>query len=216
MGPMAAIVDIYLPAPAPPPAAKKMLAPEPAKKAVKIGPKVLDGYAGDYRLGTGQVLNISRSGSDLVLSIPGQKFTLTPLSETEFLFDLAGATLMFQKDKEGKVRQLVFSQGGNDLPAPRIVLWKPGVEELTDYAGSYSNDELNLRFAVELRDGALVIKAPGQGDVRLAPDEKDKFLSTWRAMPKIVFQRDDQNRVTGFSIESAPLRDLVFRKDGQA
>jgi len=207
------IINIYLPAPPPPATAKKTPPPAPAKKAVKVSPKVIDEYAGDYRLGTGQVLNISRAGSDLILSIPGQKFTLIPLSETEFLFDLAGATLVFQKDKEGKVRQLVFSQGGNDLPAPKIVLWKPAVEELKDYAGSYSNDELNLRFAVELKGGALVLKAPGQEDVRLAPDEKEKFLSTWRAMPKIVFQRDDQNRVTGFSIESAPVRDIVFKKD---
>jgi hypothetical protein len=28
----------------------------------------------------------------------------------------------------------------------------------------------------------------------------------------IVFQRDDQNRVTGFIIDSDPVRDLVFKK----
>jgi len=32
-------------------------------------------------------------------------------------------------------------------------------------------------------------------------------------IPLVIFQRDGQNRVTGFIINNDPLRDLVFKKD---
>ena len=90
---------------------------------------------------------------------------------------------------------------------------KPTPEELKEYAGAYLNEELNLLFSLEVRGEGLVIIPPEQGEVRLAPDEKDHFTSGARAFPMIVFQRDDQNRVTGFIIDSVPVRDLVFKKD---
>ena len=60
--------------------------------------------------------------------------------------------------------------------------------------------------------GGLVLLPPGQAEVRLLPDEKDKFASGARAYPMLVFQRDGQNRLTGFTIENDPVRDLVFKK----
>jgi hypothetical protein len=59
---------------------------------------------------------------------------------------------------------------------------------LDQYAGAYLNEELNLLFGLEVRGEALVIIPPEQGDVRLAPDEKDHFISGARAFPMIVFQ----------------------------
>lgn len=205
------IINIYLPPPAP---AKKAPAPPaaPAKKAVKTSPEKLDRYAGNYRLGPGQVISLSRAGSDLVLSVPGQKFVLTAVSETQFELEVAGATIVFQPDREGKVGQFLWKQGGSEVVAPRIVLVKPTAEELKEYAGGYANDELNLKLAFEVKGGVLVFEAPGQGEVRLAPDEKDRFLSIWRAMPALVFQRDAQGRVVGFIADSDPIKDLVFKK----
>jgi CubicO group peptidase (beta-lactamase class C family) len=210
-----AIIDIFLPSPAPPPAAKKPTPPPaaPAKKAVKVGPEKLDQYAGSYRLGQGQVVGLSREGGDLVLSVPGQKFVLTPLSENEFQLDVAGATLVFQKNAEGKVHQFLWKQGGTEVVAPRIVLVKPTPEELKEYTGTYVNDEVNLRLVLALKGASLVFDAPGQGEVRLTPDEKDRFLSTWRVIPALVFQRDGQGKVSGFSIDSDPVRDLIFKRE---
>jgi hypothetical protein len=206
------IVDIYLPSAAPTPPAKKA-PPAPAKKAVKANPKALDEYAGDYRLGQRQVLTISRAGDQLVLIIPGQKFVLTTLSENEFLLDLADARLAFTKNAGGKVAQMIWKQGGTEQIAPRIVLAKPTPAELKEYVGVYSNDEIDLRLILELKGNTLVLKAPGQADVLLAPDEKDRFTSGWQTAPLLVIQRDSQKRVSGFLIDSDPLRDLIFKKD---
>ena len=94
------IIDVYLPAPAPPLGVKKP-APAAAGKKVKVSPAVLDRYAGQYRFVGTQIFTFGREGDRLVLSVPGQKFVLTTLSESEFLFEPAQARIVFQKDRGG-------------------------------------------------------------------------------------------------------------------
>ncbi len=204
------IADLYLPAASEP---VKKSPPPTSKKTVKVSLEILDSYAGDYRMGPGQVFTISRKGGELILSVPGTSVPLVSLSKTEFLLAFADARIAFQKDKEEKVQRLVWKQGGAEQNAPKIVLVKPGPQELQEFAGSYFNAELGLRYAVELRGDALVMRAPGQDDIRLAPEEKDRFTTSWRIFPTVVFQRDGQNLVAGFVIDSDPVRDLVFKKN---
>ena len=204
------IADIYLPAPVEP---VKKTPPAAAGKAVKVSPKILDSYAGDYRLAPGQVVTIGRKSDQLILSVPGASFPLVSLSKTEFLLAFADARIAFQPDKDGIVRQFVWKQGGAEQAAAKVVLVKPTPQELQEFAGSYFNAELGLRYAVELRGDSLVVKAPGQSEIRLAPDEKDRFTTGSRVLPLAIFQRDGQNRVTGFIIDSDPVRDLIFARD---
>jgi CubicO group peptidase (beta-lactamase class C family) len=204
------IIDIYLPAVAAP---VKKTPPATAKKAVTISGEKLDQNTGDYRLAPNQVFTISRTGDRLNLIAQGMTFPLITLSETEFSLTVAGAQIIFQKNDQGKVHQLVFKQGGMETTARKIVLVKPTPQQLQEYEGAYLNEELNVRYTVELRGDRLVIIVPGQNDFRLAPDEIDRFATGWRVFPMVVFQRDSQNRVTGFTIDSDPVRDLVFRKN---
>jgi hypothetical protein len=205
------IADIYLPAPVEPVTTVKKSPPAAAKKTVKVSPEILDSYAGDYRMAPGQVCTISRKGDQLILSVPGMSFPLVALSKTEFFLGFADARITFQKDKEGKAHQFVWKQGGGEQTAPKIVMVKPTPQELEEFAGSYVNAELDLRYAVELRGDMLIVNAPGQNEIRLAPDEKDRFTTSSRVFPTVIFQRDGQNRVTGFIIDSDPVRDLVFK-----
>ena len=207
------IADIYLPAPVEPVTTVKKSPPAAPKKTVKVSPEILDSYAGDFRMGPGQVFTISRKGDQLILSVPGMSFPLVALSKTEFLLGFADARIAFLKDKEGKVQQFVWKQGGGEQTAPKIVLVKPTPQELEEFAGAYFNAELDLRYAVELRGDTLIVNAPGQNEIRLAPDEKDRFTTSSRVFPMVVFQRDGQNRLTGFIIDSDPVRDLVFKKN---
>jgi len=204
------IIDTYLPAPAEP---VKKSPPAAMKKTVKVSPEILDSYAGDYRMGPGQVYTISRKGDQLIFSVPGMNFSLVPLSKTEFLLAFADARIAFQKNKEGKVQQFVWKQGGGEQTAPKIALVKPTPQELEEFAGAYVNAELDLHYAVELRGDMLIVNAPGQNEIRLAPDEKDHFSTSSRVFPMVIFQRDGQNRVAGFIIDSDPVRDLVFKKN---
>jgi len=205
------IISIYLPPSLPAPAAQKSR-PEPARKAVKVSPQKLDLCAGDYRIGPNRIFSIIRTGGQLFLASGGQKYVLTSLSDTEFLLDFAQARITFQKNKEGKVHQFLWSQGGEDIIAPKVVVVKPTPQELQEFAGAYSNEELGLSYAVELRGEAIVLVASGQSPIRLTPDEKDRFASNSRIVPTVVFQRDGQGRVSGFIIDSDLVRDLVFKR----
>jgi len=204
------IIDIYLPAVAAP---VKKAPPAKAKKALTVSGEKLDLNIGLYRLAPNQVFTISRAGDQLNLIAQGMTFPLTTLSETEFSWEAAGAQITFQKNDQGKVHQLIFKQGGIETTARKIVLVKPTPQQLQEYAGAYFNEELNLRSTVELRGDRLIFIVPGQNDFRLAPDELDRFATGWRVFPMVIFQRDSQNRVTGFTIDSDPVRDLVFKKN---
>ncbi len=203
------IIETFIPAV---PAPAKKSPPAAAKKPVKVKAEKLDLYVGDYRLGPGQMIAISRSGDQLIVRVPGASFPLTSLSETEFLLAAAEARITFQKDKEGRVRQFVWNQAGNEQIAPKVVLVKPTPQELQEYAGAYFNEELNARYAVELRGEALIVIAPGIGEIRLSPDERDRFATSSRTFPTVIFERDGPSRVTGFSLDSDPVRDLVFKR----
>ncbi|MCX6567519.1 MAG: DUF3471 domain-containing protein, partial [Candidatus Aminicenantes bacterium] len=186
--------------------------PAAAKKAVKVSPEKLDLYVGDYRMGPGQIYTISRAGDQLIFNVPGAKFPLISLSEIEFLLAVADARITFQNDKEGKVRQFVWKQGGNEQTALKVVLVKPTPQELKEYAGAYFNEELDLHYVLELGGDRLILNAPGQKGIPMAPDEKDRFATGSRTFPMVIFERDGQDRVTGFIIDSDPVRDLVFKR----
>lgn len=208
------IADIYLPTPTAaakpePPAAK---APAAAGNKVKVDPKTLEAYAGEYRMGPGQVIVVSHADGRLYMGLYSQRFPLAALSETEFLLDVVQGKLTFQKNKDGKVTQFLWNQAGEEGVAPKIIRVKPKPEELQEFAGSYFNDEINARLGVELRGAGLVLLMPGRPDIRLAPDEQDRFTGASPFVPMIIFQRDAQNRVTGFIIDRDAVRDLAFKK----
>ena len=204
-----AIIDIYL---EPVSAQEKKAAPAKAPKEVKVKPAVLDRYVGNYRLGPGNIFTISRVGNELMLLVPGAKYPLTALSESEFLLTFAEARITFQKNQKGEIYQLVWEQGGQEIIAPRIELVKPTPPQLEEYAGTYYNEELDTRFIVELRGDKIVLIPPGQSDILLVPDEKDHFSSGSQFFPMLIFSRDKQNNVSAFVIDSEQVRDLFFKK----
>lgn len=121
--------------------------------------------------------------------------------------------IVFQAGKDGKSEQLLWKQGGDEEVAPRVVLVKPTPAELNEYAASYFNEELDVRFQVEADGNGLVLRSV-PGDVRLAPETRDRFTSRMSAMPAITFQRDVQARITGFVIGSDAVGDLLFIRNG--
>ncbi len=207
------IVRIYLPPAVP--ATTRPLAPATAKTAapITVAPETLDRYVGDYRLAPGQFVRIARKGGQLSIFVPGgQNFALTAVSETEFVLGFADVRIAFRASKDGKTDELHWTQGTNEESAPKVVLVNPTPAELKEYAGAYFNEDLNLRFRLEVAGNALVL-GPVPRDVRLAPESKDRFASRVPLVPALVFQRDAQGRITGFAIDSDALRDLVFRRE---
>jgi CubicO group peptidase (beta-lactamase class C family) len=102
-----------------------MLLPAPRLKdfpIAKVGPKILDAYAGRYDYGAKKaIMTVTREGDHLFAQLTGQpKLEILPKSETEFIWRLADAEVTFAKDAKGKVTKAIHRQGGRTIEAPRI------------------------------------------------------------------------------------------------
>ena len=92
-------------------------------KLVKVDPKVLDAYVGQYRLGGALTLSILREGDHLYTQAPGQpRFELFPAGEKEFFARIARIEFTFVADGSGAVTGMMLHQGGRDTLAKRIIV----------------------------------------------------------------------------------------------
>jgi CubicO group peptidase (beta-lactamase class C family) len=88
--------------------------------AIKIDPKILDAYVGQYELRPNLIFTMTREGDSLMTQITGQpKFELFPESETKFFLKVVDAQVTFVKDDKGVVTHLILHQGG-DRTAKKI------------------------------------------------------------------------------------------------
>jgi hypothetical protein len=89
--------------------------------AVKIDPKILDAYVGQYELNPNFIITMTREGDSLMTQATGQpKFELFPESETKFFLKVVEAQVSFVKDDKGVVTHLILHQGGRDQKANKI------------------------------------------------------------------------------------------------
>jgi CubicO group peptidase (beta-lactamase class C family) len=88
---------------------------------VKVDPKIYDAYVGEYELGPGFVLTVTREGDRLMMQATGQgKAEAFPASETNFFFKVVRADITFVKDAAGLVTHLVLNQNGRQVNAKKI------------------------------------------------------------------------------------------------
>jgi CubicO group peptidase (beta-lactamase class C family) len=83
-------------------------------------------------------------------------------------------------------------------------------DQLAEIAGGYYSDELDLRVALVVRDGILVLERPHADDIRFVPFTDDLFTNSDKMLLRVV--RNDRGRVTGFRLTISRVRDLEFRR----
>jgi CubicO group peptidase (beta-lactamase class C family) len=91
------------------------------QKEVKVDPKILDSYAGDYELTPNFIITITNESGKLMAQATGQsKRELIPNSETEFSLSIGEAKVTFVKNEQGNVTELILNQNGRKMPAKKI------------------------------------------------------------------------------------------------
>ena len=97
------------------------LAPQPRlRTAVAIDPALYAGYVGDYVLGLGMVLTVTREGDQLLARLTGQDaFPIFPESETQFFYKVVDAQITFEV-QDGEVKSLTLHQNGQAMPALKL------------------------------------------------------------------------------------------------
>jgi len=89
--------------------------------AASVDPKIYDAYAGEYEIGPGFVLSVTREGDRLMTQATGQpKFEVFPESETTFSPRAFDAKLTFIKDPQGNVTGVTIRQNGRDIRGKKI------------------------------------------------------------------------------------------------
>ena len=80
---------------------------------------VLDRYVGEYRTVSGRSMTFRRYGTMLVAKVEPNPDTVI-YGQTETRFQLGTGFLEFQLDSTGKATRVVYTQGGQKIPATRI------------------------------------------------------------------------------------------------
>jgi hypothetical protein len=90
----------------------------PKRAAVKIDPKILDAYAGQYQPNPSTVLTVAREGDKLLIrqGSDTEERELLPETETDFFIaDNPRLTYRFIKDKQGQVTHLTLQAEGREV-----------------------------------------------------------------------------------------------------
>ena len=100
--------------------AVELEAPKP-RQAVKLDPRILDAYVGEYEMMPGQVMAVTREGEKFMAQLPGQpKVELLAESETRFFVSESPAEFEFVKDPSGRCTQVVLRQAGFEFRLKKL------------------------------------------------------------------------------------------------
>jgi CubicO group peptidase (beta-lactamase class C family) len=198
------IADIYLEAELGPVATS---ATESKPTEVKIDPKVLDAYVGDYELRPNVILSVARIGDQLVLQATNQKpFVVVPASERSFFPKGFAALLTFDgPGTDGKSAAVTVRQDGSDVRAARFKRPHPSPERLRAYDGTYFSSELNTVYIVNARQGRLFARYP-RGEIELQPSKEDEFAVP--TVGSVKFHCVPATRCDRFDVTTGRVRNL--------
>ena len=93
--------------------AKKVSSSVSVRSAITVAPEILTSYVGKYELAPNFVIAITSEHGSLFLQATGQsRFEMFAESETSWFLKEVDAQVTFEKDKKGRVRQLILHQNG--------------------------------------------------------------------------------------------------------
>lgn len=81
-------------------------------------------------------------------------------------------------------------------------------DQLTQIAGAYYSDELDLPITLVVRDGALYMRRPKASEIRFGSFATDLFTSSDKILLRV--ERGEKGLVTGFTLTINRVRDLEF------
>lgn len=83
------------------------------------------------------------------------------------------------------------------------------VSDLKEFVGAYFSPELNTTYEAVLKDGKLTFTHARASDFVISVAENDLFLFDGKSF---MFERNDNQQITGFRISSGRVKNLWFKK----
>ncbi len=186
------------------------LKPAPAVQPVPARPAELQAFAGLYHdPRTDSVLSFIVKDGKLAAR-EGRGPALTCVEPGCFLS--AGGTRYSFIAPAGKGEPVLRVAAAGVAPATyaRVEAARPSPAELTELAGSYWSEELEVAYVAGIVDGKLTLRRRPDPALTLEPTYKDGFVAGGSTFYR--FTRDPRGRVDGFSISGGRVRHLKFTK----
>ena len=101
----------------------------------------------------------------------------------------------------------------DDCVGKRIEIRPLGAEQLKEYEGDYTSEELMVTYHLTQKDGNLVVRVKRNPEMKLELADKDAFVG---ARYKGVFERDSNGAVTGFVLDAGRVKNLRFVKKSKS
>lgn len=182
--------------------------------AYSVSASVLERYVGKYSGNSGRVISIVREGDRLQGDIStGSMQILTPTAEHEFVVNETRARVVFAKPESGRAAQYTLELEGERRVYRRLDATDEARPNLSDYAGDYRSEELEMSWLVEIKDGGLVVQHRRHGENRLRPVARDRFSGS--ELGSLQFERDAGGKVTGFKVTTGRVRNLRFERQAR-
>jgi CubicO group peptidase (beta-lactamase class C family) len=140
------------------------------------------------------------------MQFPGQKFSIAILSNlsnfptgrvSRQIADLYLADLF-------KEPPLPRQRRRREIPKPISI----PVSQLKEYVGKYYSDELDFTYTFKVENSSLILELR-ETAYTLSPYAVDSY--GWRGR-KLDFTRDEENQVTGFTLEEGIVKNMKFTK----
>jgi CubicO group peptidase (beta-lactamase class C family) len=181
----------------------------------KVPIATLQQYAGAYWSEKNGALRrfIVQDGRLLMVG-PGMSYEMLPLGPGQFELvepDSEHRDKYVFRTKNGGGSELETSEGGVPVVYQAVRGSGPDVSHLSDYVGTYMNDELHSTWNLVVQNGKLIRQQWMSEDQKLEPSFPDGFIADLSEGQFLMhFVRDRNGRVTGFDVATEMVRPMRF------
>lgn len=200
---------------------KTVIAALHPEKAV-VDSSILKKYVGKYfDESHWKEATITHVGDHLVLNSPYQdSIEIYPSSDTSFFVTFADLKFVFSKNGKEEIAKLTVIDGDQkyNLTYLGANVFPLETEQLSQYAGNYYCQEINVTYPVLIKENKLYVKFPEftaqwinvKVESELIYEHADYFASP---ISGFQFTRNSKNEISGFIIKDiGRVRNLVFSK----
>ncbi|UCF19594.1 MAG: serine hydrolase [Gemmatimonadota bacterium] len=180
------------------------------RRIVSMDPAIYADYVGDYEIRPGLIVAVSVEEDRLMAQATGQpSVELLPESESRFFLAEEDVEVEFQRDESGSVYRILIYEGAQETAARRIELEPVTPDMLEEYEGGYYSEELDVTYKISSEDNRLLLRLRYESPTSLSVERKDVAVGN---VGTLLFERDEEDRVTGFSLSSGRVRNVKFER----
>jgi CubicO group peptidase (beta-lactamase class C family) len=188
--------------------------PTSIQSSIKTATKELSSYIGRYEVQKGLIMDFKLENNDLVVNATGQgKFKLQQTAPDIFKMIGVNGIVSFLKNNVGELDRIGFEINGKKMQGTRIKDKQIDSESMMPYTGQFYSKELNITYNITYANGKLTAKNNRATDTQLSLISADSFSGDQWFMGIVKFFRNDKQFVTGLTVSTDRVKNLVFNKN---